>query len=157
MPINCKILAMLVLALFLPGCMGFGLPRWKAGQYTLREIMREYEKGTYKETFSSLRYEEKINICVASFTRVHPPVLSIIEIFEGEDNDTANRVMEEILEDINNNDSYMTWMKILIWEVIVGENREEYSFDRVKILNALMQHEQSGKGYWKDCIDNIRY
>jgi len=138
-----------ILVLNVSGCLGFGTPDWKPGQYTLKEIMREREKGTYKETFSPLPYEEKINICVALFTQVRPPIFESVSIFEGADRETANRVRDEIIQNTQDGEDILVMVKTMIWEAIIENSPEEYREDSCKLLRALRQQKE---GHWGESI-----
>ena len=126
------------------GCFPTKLRPWQPGLYTLKEIRQEYFHGNIKETFSQLPYEEKMNICLAAFTQVHPPLMGMLDIFEGSDHASAGKVMNEIIKEtcneegyISNEEGYIVWMKVQIWKIIITGNFEEYRDECCKILNTL--------------------
>lgn len=150
MPMSTKVIIVLWPLVFsLPGCLQINARPWQPGQYNLQQIERECANGTYRETFRYLSYEEKMNICVALFTQVHPPIIAIVDIFDGENHETANRVMDDLIQSANDNDEYMVWIRTLVWQSIVGGNKEEYREDCRKILGVLKRHEG---GYWDSCV-----
>ena len=128
------------MVLTMSGCLHFDQIPWEPQQYKLEEIRREYSQGTYKETFRSLPYEEKMNICLAAFTQVHPPLMGMLNIFQGSDHTSADKVMREIVEGASIEVGYIVWMKVQIWKVIVNDNGEEYRDECCKILDTLKRY-----------------
>ena len=148
---KCTYCLLILFTVFFCGCVFPRQRPWQPGQYTMKEIYREYSQGTYKATFGPLPYEEKMNICLGAFVRSRPPTTRIVEIFEGSSREIADRVMHEIIEDAKRNDSYLVYMKVEIWDAITGKKREEYQEERLKILKVLEPHRNDG-WHWEYSI-----
>ena len=122
--------------LFLAGCIS-GPGRNNTG-YSVKEIMRDYPYGGYKEKYSALPYHEKVEICTLGCLYVRPPLWGLSDIFANEDCCVAEVVMDEIEYYVRKKDAFMAEVMTSIWLAILRNNNECYTIDNFRKILLLL-------------------